>query len=223
MKNSKNTKILTICLSITLILVVFMGFIIYKLYNTKGNLSENISNMNNETNQIEYIELNEKNYNNYPESRVIQITNNNNGTYTIISRVFEEIELPTLSQKEVESLENGKEIQILNHDFKRDNSDGLNDSGYEYVIVSTDTNEQLKFYVCINDDKTATLSYYTDMILGKGTNIYMKAVVDTSVFDSNVSEYSLDEKESDEYTILTYSEEIQFENGEISSFKWTGV
>ena len=73
-----------------------------------------------EKNKDVYIEFSEENYIYYQPSRVIDISDNKDGTYTIISRVYEDAILPVLSNKEVKELENGKSINILGHSFTMD-------------------------------------------------------------------------------------------------------
>jgi hypothetical protein len=74
-----------------------------------------------------------------------------------------------------------------------------------------------------NNDGTASLYYTSEGELAKTTQKYMKAIVNASVLGKNVSEFSQDETNVKEYTWLTYSENIQFENGKISLLEFTGV
>ena len=91
------------------------------------------------------------------------------------------------------------------------------------MISSSDESGVWKFYLSKEADGIAKLNYYSEEILAKPTDIYMRAIVDSSVFGSKAKEYHLPEEETDDYVFLVYSEEIEFENGKISSFKWTGV
>ena len=194
------------------------------LYGRKKLIKNSDSNNPISTEEKEkdiYIELNEENYMQYQPSRVIDISDNKDGTYTITSRVYEETVLPILSNREVKELENGNSVNIFGYSFKIDNSQNKPD-GHDYLIVSSDG--RWKFYLSKNNDETANFKYYTEELLVKPTEIYMSATVDGSVFGSKAPEYHLSEKEqTDDYVFLVYSEEIEFENGKISSFKWTGV
>lgn len=175
------------------------------------------NNSNKSENTIDYIELNESNYNKYPLSKIINISKNNDSTYTIISRVYEAIELPILSKSEVEKLENGGTVKIYNWTLKLSDSE-------ENVITSIDENNWMKFYIHKNSNGTASVSDYSEASLVKPTQIYMKAIVDKSVLDNNVLEYDSNERNSNEITLFTYNtESIQFTNGKLSSISWTGV
>lgn len=183
--------------------------------NTNNN--EDNNNPDKSENDINYIELNESNYNKYPLSKIINISKNNDSTYTIISRVYESVELPTLSKDEVKKLENNETIKIYNWTFKLSDLE-------ENVITSIDENNWIKFYIHKNSNGTASISDYTEATLVKPTQIYMKAIVNKSVLDTNVSEYNSNESNSNEITLFTYgTENIQFSNGKLSSISWTGV
>ena len=236
-KNNKLNIIRFFMIFIIVIIVIIMS-IIFNMKSKQDNEEiivpdSNISNeveeinennssgsFNTTTEEIRYIELNEENYEKY-NSKIVKISNNNNGTYTIIARVYEEVILPTLSKNEVEVLESGNTIKILDWTFKKDTSENYESTNNLELISSAD--EEMKFYVTQNNDGTASLSYYGEMILGKPTQTYMRTIVTKQVFaDEEISEYFSDETNSSRYAVLVYSEEIQFENGKISFFDWTG-
>ena len=236
-KNNKLNIIRFFIILIIIIIAIIMSVIFNmksKQNNEKIIVSEpNISNedevasennssssFNTIEEEIRYIELNEENYEKY-NSKIVKISKNNNGTYTIIARVYEKVILPTLSKNEVEVLESGNTIKILDWTFKKDTSE--NDESTNNLELISSVDEEMKFYVTKNNDGTASLSYYGEMSLGKPTQTYMRTIVTKQVFaDEEISEYFSDETNSSKYAVLVYSEEIQFENGKVSFFAWTG-
>jgi hypothetical protein len=197
-----------------------------------SNSSVNVSNTSNSSsNGKGYIELNEANFNKYNNENysfdILSISKNNDGTYTISGRVYEEVELPTLSKDEYQQLKNGNKVNIFGIEFVKSADDVTDFGEYDFSISSNSDQilNSVDFFVMQNSDGTASLYYGSEYKFVKTTNIYMSATVNKTVFDEEYSEYSSDEKSSsDNYTIIvndTY--DIEFQNGKISSFKWTGV
>ena len=115
--------------------------------------------------ETNYIELNETNYSKYTPSRITNIANNNDGTYTIMSRVYEEASLPNLTKNEVNKLEYGGLINILGWEFQKDFSENTDNN--DFVIKCVDENMWLKLYVNKNDDGTAFVFYYSEIQIAK--------------------------------------------------------
>lgn len=252
-EKSKKVSLIFVLFMLSLIIILVMGFFIYKLSSEKSeeikksselesqinSLNQKISNLQEENSKsdkkektsksdsedkdINYIEFNEKNYKKYSPSSIDSITNNNDGTYTIISRVYEEVELPDLSKEEVDILNSGKSIDFLSWNLKKSTTE-TEESDDVFVIESTVKNDWMKFYVEQNEDGTAKVNVYTQILIVKPTHTYLKAVVDESVLGEDVEEWEKTSSSNKEYTYITPGEvSIKFEDGKISSFEWTGI
>ncbi len=169
------------------------------------------------------------------------VQKNQDDTYTIYGRVYEEQELPQLTAEQYKKLENGEKIEIFNIEMKKDESDEAQYSGYDMILKDSD---EISFaYVSKNSDGTADLMYYSEFCIGKATDTYLKITIDKDTpcyvgttlsdsIDTFENKYNLYMKQNEEYPFddFNYNEEYKkivwwgdfiFENEECKAILFT--
>jgi len=253
-KNSKTT-ILVILLILSTIAIIIMTFLLYKLNNEKTIETEKVVNLNNKITSLEntidnlnekiedvssiintsvkYIEMTEEKYKKYSSGKyrfeIQDMISNNDETVTIKGRVFELIELPTITKEQYQNLLDKKTIDVLGYQMKVNQDE--DSSGHDLLIEST--GDWMKFYIDKNSDGTGTLSDYTETALYEGTDIYMQIIVDENITTkSGLGNISLKEylktwtgniELKDEEMLPGFNDEFIFENGKCTSIIFTNT
>lgn len=135
---------------------------------------------------IEYIDMTEENYKKYNNEngkyifKLLDMTSNGNGTVTIKGRVYKNIDLPILTKEQYNDLLNGKNVNLMGHEMKKNLDEEL--EGHDLLIeMANEGDPFFKFYVDRNNDGTGKLYDYCEIGIYEGTNIYMKLQVDENI------------------------------------------
>lgn len=243
-KNITKISLSTFFLILAVIVIIVMGIVMYKFYNEKiialkesadlqervDSLTETVKdlqgkintisntiNPSDEKTSIEYKNLTEKIYNQMQEDQYFVIQNvkqNADGSLTLKGRIYEDVELTSISSNEYNSLKSSGKINLFGEDFLLGEYEDFvpgyilkNSNGYGFYV--TDKHELIDF----NDSNFV-----------KGTdNYYMITLKETVKFINNMSGEA--EKVSvssfvtnNDYDFINngYVYDFEFNNGEVS-------
>ena len=231
MEEKKKLKIsfLTFFLILSILIIIVMAYFIYKINNTSNN--------SNSSKYIEMTEANYKKYNTSPYSfRIQELIDNNNGTITINGRVYKEIELPSITKEQYDTLVNGKTINLLGYQMKVNKDEDPNNGGYDMLITSTGA-KWMKFYVKKNNDGSGKLYWYTEIEMYVGTDKYMQITLDKSLqckrdndsktlqqeYNDRKSNGTLNINDEDDTMFPLANDEFIFKNGQCTSIIFSNV
>ena len=198
-------------------------------FDTISNtINDSETNKEDDKNEMQYIEMTEDNHKKYNTGKnkfiYENIINNNDKTITIKGRVYEEIELPTITKVQYQDLMAEKTIDLLGHKMKVSESNDF--GGHDLLIESTD--DWMAFYIDKNSDGTGTLMYGSEIALYQKTNTYMKITVDESIptegysLKQLVGYNALENQDSQKLRMLPVLNDCYiFENGKCTSITFS--
>ena len=240
MENKKGS-LSTVFLVIAIILIVVMGELLYmqkveanrqiaELENNASKLQETINdlqgkintisntiNPSEENTSIKYENLTEKIYNQMQEDQYFIIQNvmqNTDGTLTLKGRIYEDVELTSISSNEYDSLKSSGKINLFGESFLLGEYEDFvpgyilkNSNGYGFYV--TDKHELIDF----NDTNfvKGTDNYYTITL-----NETVEFINNMSGEAEKVSVSSFITNNDHDFINNGYIYDFEFNNGEIS-------